>query len=188
MGISRKSQCSYLCERAKQEVREGELFLHLEVDGVPIYVLQFSIVPGSVAGLEAGNVFLISRIQGVKGGYDQVRAATKALGDVVPPALLVVVLQGIAKAFAIEGLAGVSATSQFSYTQMCADSFNGAYNDFFIELGTTHSTAKFFTSPLPIEEKPVDYIKNGHKARTRRKRAFRLEIAERVYRTIRDSN
>jgi hypothetical protein len=51
MGISRKSPCSYLCERAKQEVREGELFLYLEVDGVPVYVLQFSIVPGSVAGL-----------------------------------------------------------------------------------------------------------------------------------------
>src|SRR5580698_2714316 len=51
---------------------------------------NFQSCPDRWQDFEAGNVFLISRIQGVKGGYDQVRAATKALGDVVPPALLVV--------------------------------------------------------------------------------------------------
>lgn len=166
---------------SRKEVREGELVLHLAVDGVPVFVLQFTIVPGWAVGSTAADLLLVSRLQGMKGCFAQVRAATKAFREVAPPALLVAALQGFARSFAIEGMAGVCATSQFSFTPDHAVSFKEAYDNFFIELGATRSTAAFFTSPFPIEEKPVDLIRNGHKSRTRKKRAFKLEVSEQVY-------
>lgn len=173
---------------SRREVREGELFLHLLVDGVCVYIMQFTIVPGSVVGSGAANVLLISRVQGMKGNYTRVHAATKAFREVAPPALLISVLQGFAAAFGIQEFAGVCATSQFSYTPDCADSFVEAYDNFFLELGASRSRASFYWSPLPLAEKSLDDIKNGHKARTRKKRAFKLEIAERVNQLIRTSN
>ena len=171
---------------AKQEVREGEFYLQLSVDGLRIYVLQFTIVPGSVVGSRAADVLLISRLQGVKGCYPQIYSATKAFRDVAPPALLMAVLQGFAQAFHIDEMAGVHAARQFAYLRECADSFYEAYDQFFTELGATRSSAGFFSSPLPIDDKPLDGIRNGHKSRTRKKRAFKLRIAERVCLAIRE--
>jgi uncharacterized protein VirK/YbjX len=52
---------------ARKEVREGELALALVVDGVTVYILQFTIVPGWVVKSSAADVLLVSRLQGVKG-------------------------------------------------------------------------------------------------------------------------
>jgi hypothetical protein len=165
---------------SRQEVREGELFLHQMVDGVKIFVLQFTIVPGQIVGSDEKDVVMISRLQGMKGCFTQVRAATKAFRDVAPPALLMAVLQGVAQAFGINELAGVSASRQFSYLEEHAPTFLEAYDRFFEDLGATYSQSGFFSTTLPFEEKSLSHIKNGHKARTRKKRAFKLQIAERV--------
>ncbi|HZP04800.1 MAG TPA: DUF535 family protein [Terracidiphilus sp.] len=172
---------------SRQEVREGELFLHQMVDGVKIFVMQFTIVPGRIVGSCAENVILVSRLQGMKGCFTQVHAATKAFRDVAPPALLMSALQGIAEAFGIREMAGVNATRQFSYVEDHAESFLEAYDRFFDNLGATLSHKGFFTTPLPLEEKSLHHIKNGHKSRTRKKRAFKLQIAERVCEKIQAS-
>ncbi|HXC94819.1 MAG TPA: DUF535 family protein [Edaphobacter sp.] len=169
---------------ARTEVREGEIFLHLKVNGEPVYVLQFTIVPGTIVGSTARDVLLISRLQGMKGCYTQVHAATKVFHEVAPPALLLAVLQGIAQALDIRELAGVCATSQFSYTPSCAATFTDAYDDFFTKIGAVRSDGLFYLSPIPVEDKPLQDIRNGHKARTRKKRAFKLEIADRAHDTL----
>jgi uncharacterized protein VirK/YbjX len=168
----------------RTEVREGELFLQLRVNGEIVYVLQFTMVPGNVVGSAAKEALLISRLQGMKGCYKQIHAATRAFRDVAPPALLLAVLQGFAKAVGIRELAAVSATSQFSYTPEYAASFVEAYDDFFTEMGATRSSGIFFSSPIPLEERPVE---SNHKARTRKKRIFRLEITENISQTILNS-
>jgi uncharacterized protein VirK/YbjX len=169
---------------ARSEVREGELSLALRVDGITVYVLQFTIVPGWVVKSSAAEVLLISRLQGMKGCYSQVRLATKAFLDVAPPALLLASLQGIAQACAIREIAGVSAASQFCYADHCVDSFRAAYDEFWLELGAKKITASFFASPIPPQEKSLDAVTNGHKSRTRKKRAFKQQIADDVFRMM----
>jgi uncharacterized protein VirK/YbjX len=169
-------------ERA--EVREGELSLALQVDGVTVYILQFAIVPGRVVKSDAAEVLLVSRLQGIKGSYRQVHLATKAFLDVAPPALLLALLHGIAKLCAIDEMAGISATKQFSYIEKCAQSFQTAYDDFWVELGATRVSESFFACPIPPLEKPLDSITNGHRARTRKKRAFKQQLAEDVFRRL----
>jgi uncharacterized protein VirK/YbjX len=173
---------------ARKEVREGELSLSLQVNGVTIYILQCTIVPGWVVKSSASDVFLISRLQGMKGCYRQVQLATKAFLDVAPPALLLAALHGVAQACAIDEMAGIAAASQFSYVDECADSFRAAYDDFWLELGAKKITASFFASPIPPQEKSLATVTNGHKSRTRKKRVFKQQIADDVFRLLSKRN
>jgi uncharacterized protein VirK/YbjX len=155
---------------------EGELSLHLRVDGEIVFVLSFTIVAGWVVKSQAEEILLITRLQGVKGAYPPISYATKTLHDVAPDALLFAALQGIANAFGISEIAAVSGVMQSYYREDDAADFKEAYDDFFTELGIPKSAAGFFRIPLPFQEKPLTFIKHGHKIRTRGKRAFKQQI------------
>lgn len=167
--------------RARDEVNEGELYLALNVDGKKVSVLQFTIVPGWVVQSRASEVFFVSRLQGMKGCYSEIRLATKAFLEVAPPALLLAVLHGFAQVFGVEEMAGISATSQFCYLKGDAHLFEASYDNYWIELGAERVSESFFSSPIPPRERSLDDIKNGHKARTRKKREFKRQIAEDVF-------
>jgi uncharacterized protein VirK/YbjX len=156
--------------------KEGELSLNLHVDGEVVYVLSFTIVPGWVVESTAPEILLISRIQGVKGCYPQISQATSALHGVAPAPLLFAALQGVAGALGIHAMAAVSAVRQIAYEEQYAAAFHTAYDAFFAEMGIAATGAGFFLSALPIAEKPLTSIKQGHKLRTREKRAFKQEI------------
>jgi uncharacterized protein len=167
--------------RAHEELKEGELVLALEVDGKPTYILQFTIAPGWVVQSQAPEVFLISRLQGMKGCYSEVRLASKAFYEVAPPALLLAALHGFAQIFGVEEMAGIAASSQLCYSSEDAQMFKAAYDDYWLELGATRTSDSFFACPMPPPEKSLDGIKNGHKSRTRKKREFKRRIAEEVF-------
>jgi uncharacterized protein VirK/YbjX len=155
---------------------EGELSLHLRVNGQVVFVLSFTIVPGSIVQSQAEEVLLITRVQGVKGCYSKISLATRTLHNVAPAALLFAALQGLADAFRIGEIAAISATRQSCYTRECAASFKEAYDDFFAEVGMQKDASGFFHAPVPLQGKPLTLIKQGHKLRTREKRAFKQEI------------
>jgi uncharacterized protein VirK/YbjX len=160
--------------------KEGELSLNLHVDGAIVFVLSFSIVPGWVIQSDSKEVLLISRLQGMKDYYPQIRRATKAFSDVAPAALLLAALDGFGRFLGIHRMASVSAARQSSYTEELSKFYKSAYDDFFSEIGLSSNASGFFVSPLPIEEKPMASIKHGHKLRTREKRQFKRELADQV--------
>lgn len=164
MGMSRPSY------------NEGELSIHLRVDGEIVFILSFTIVPGWVVKSQAAEILLITRLQGIKGAYSQISEATRTLHDVAPGALLFAALQGVADAFGIGEIAAVSGARQSYYSEDAAVVFKEAYDDFFAELGMPKSAAGFFRISLPLQEKPLTFIKHGHKLRTREKRAFKQQI------------
>jgi len=160
--------------------KEGELSLNLHVDGAEVFILSFTIVPGWVVQSGAEEVLLISRLQGTNGFYPQIRAATKAMHNVGPAALLLATLHGFAKAFGIGSMAGVSAVRQSSYTEGLSPFYKSAYDDFFAEIGVPKDPSGFFLSSIPPEDRPMSSIKQGHKIRTREKRQFKHQVAEDV--------
>jgi uncharacterized protein VirK/YbjX len=85
-------------------------------------------------------------------------------------------------------MAGISAASQFSHVDDYADSFRMAYDDFWIELGARKISASFFASPIPPQEKSLDTVTNGHKSRTRKKRAFKQQVANDVFSLLSETN
>jgi len=162
--------------------KEGELSFDLELDGVGIYVVSFSIVPGSIVKSEAPEVLLISRLQGMKGKYQLIQRATKAMKDVAPVSLLLAALQGFAEAFGITEIVGVSAQRQSGYSEECADILRKAYDNFFHSLGAVLGPENLFSCPVPIPEKPLQDVKRGHKLRTKEKRAFKRDVTDTVHR------
>jgi hypothetical protein len=157
---------------------EGELSLNLRVHGEIVFILSFAIVPGWVVKSFAAEVLLVTRVQGVRGCYSQISLATRTLHDIAPPALLFAALQGVASALGIVGIAAIPAARQCSYSEEDAASFREAYDDFFVNLGMTKGEAGFYLSSSPIQEKPLAFIKQGHRRRTKIKRAFKLQIRE----------
>jgi uncharacterized protein VirK/YbjX len=161
---------------------EGELSLNFEVNGRVVFILSFTIIPGCVVKSEAQEVVLVSRLQVVKGCYDEIQRATRTLYDVAPPALLLAALCGVAEAFGIKAMAGITGTMkpEFHFYEGEAAHIQQAYDGFFTELGATKGRADFYLGPLPPQEKPISSIKQGHKIRTRKKRAFKRDITQRV--------
>jgi uncharacterized protein VirK/YbjX len=161
---------------------EGELSLSFEVNGIVVFVLSFTIIPGWVVRSAAQEVVLISRLQGVKGSYDEIQRATRAMYDVAPPALLFAALCGVAEAYGIKAMAGIAGAMkpEFHFYEGEAAHIQQAYDGFFAELGAIRGAADFYLAPMPPPEKPMTSIKPGHKIRTRKKRAFKREIMQRV--------
>jgi uncharacterized protein VirK/YbjX len=155
---------------------EGELTLRLRVDGDIVFVLSFTMVPGSVVESPAAEALLITRLQGVKGCYRQIGDATKALYDVAPAQILLAALQGVASAFDIRAIAAIPAERQSSFKKEAARAFKDSYDNLFSAVGLSKSETGFFSSAVPIDQKPLTSIKRGHKLRTREKRAFKQRI------------
>ncbi|HEY6444822.1 MAG TPA: DUF535 family protein [Acidobacteriaceae bacterium] len=172
---------------AENALWEGELALALRCDGEPLYSLQFAIVPGWVLQSQEKDVLVILRIQGVKGRLNEIRAATRTLQDVAPPALLVAALVGIARTWDIREMGGISASSQFS-REHCPPALVRTYDDFFVSLGASRISEQFFATPIPLKEKAINEVTNGHKARTRKKRLFKSMVTDEVCRRIAESN
>jgi len=162
---------------------EGELSLNFKVNGNVVFILSFTIVPGSVVQSESQEVVLVSRLQGVKGYFDEIQRATRSMCDVAPPALLFSALCGVAEAFGIKAMAGITGTMkpEFHFYEGEAAHIQQAYDGFFTELGAIKGRADFYLGTMPPQEKPMTSIKQGHKIRTRKKRAFKRELAHRVY-------
>jgi uncharacterized protein VirK/YbjX len=158
--------------------KEGELDMRLRVEGKPVFILSFTLVPGWAAGSEAREVLLISRMQGVGGCYSEIKLARKVLADVAPNALLLAAVQGIALALGIDVLASVSSSQQYAYREEFADRLHRNYEEFLGELGIEKNGAGFLVSAIPIPEKPMASIKTGHKLRTKEKRAIKLAVRE----------
>jgi uncharacterized protein VirK/YbjX len=148
---------------------EGELSLDLQVDGKDIFNLSFIIIPGWVVKSEVAEVLLVTRLQGTKGCKTQINLARKTLHDYSQRTLLLAALQGIADALGIGEIEAVCATNQRCYEGKYAAYLESCYDDFFAEVGMV-KTAGFYSSPVPIEGKPLASI------RARKRRALRQQI------------
>jgi uncharacterized protein VirK/YbjX len=169
---------------------EGELSFNFEVNGAVVFVLSFTIIPGWVVQSDAKEVVLVSRLQGVKGSYDEIQRATRAMHDVAPPAFLFAALCGFAEAYGIKAMAGITGVMkpEFHFYEGEAAHIQQAYDGFFTDLGATKGPANFYLAPLPPREKPMISIKQGHKIRTRKKRAFKRAIMQRICLLLREAN
>jgi uncharacterized protein VirK/YbjX len=156
--------------------KEGELSLSLEVDGKKVFNLSFTIVPGWVLKSEAPEALLISRLQGIPGCNSQIKLARKAFNEYSARSLLLSALQGIADALGVDEIAAVCATNQRCYSEKRAALFKSGYDGFFTKAGMVKTPVGFYSSPIPIEGKPLVLFKGHARSRARKRRANRQQI------------
>jgi hypothetical protein len=155
---------------------EGELSLDLRVNGKKVFNLCFTIVPGWVVKSEVVEVLLISHLQGTKGCGSQIKLACRAFHDYSPRCLLLAALQGFADAFGIREIVAVCATNQKSFLKGIPVVFKAAYDDSFAKVGMAKTSVGFYSSPIPIESKPLASFKGRARARAKKRRAMRQQI------------
>lgn len=165
---------------AIQGFYEGELRLVFQVDGDEVFGLSFTFIPGSLVGSKSRDVVLISRLQGVKGRHELIYLAEKALLGIKPAALLVSALEGVCAACGVSELAGVTAANQPYFHPEIEHIFKLAYDDFFTDIEATIVRPGFFHSPIPLHRKPMELINKSKRARARKRRAFKSQIADEV--------
>jgi hypothetical protein len=156
--------------------KEGELSLSLKVDGKTIFNLSFIIIPGWVVKSKVAEILLITRLQGTQGCLPQFKLVRKGLQEYSPRKLLLAALQGIADAFGIGELEAVCAANQRSYGRTRTAIFESGYDDFFAKAGMVKTAAGFYSSPVPIEGRPLALFKGRNRTRARKRRAIRQQI------------
>lgn|SRR5262245_37544576 len=160
---------------------EGELSLIFQSDHVEIYTLSFTIGPGSVAGLPAGHAIYVGRMQGKGGVLHLIREATKNCLDISPAALLLAAAEGIAMALEIRHVVGMGADQQVSAEKDSRpEGLVHAYDQFWMALGGVKMDRNMYLLSTPLSEKPIKTIKQNHRSRTLRKRAFKKLVKEQV--------
>lgn len=163
---------------------EGELSISFSVDGIKVFLLSFTIVPGCLVGLQVETAFLISRMQGVRGHFQQIRLATKAFNEVSPSLLLIAALQGLADAFNIQYSAAVCAADQICNSEPESIEFKAAYDEFWISLGATKDMSNVFHIPFPLPEKSLKSIKQKYRSRVKAKRQIRQQVTGKVRQSV----
>lgn len=154
---------------------EGELSLHLTVDGELLQVVSFTIVPGQLMGLADKPALVLGQVQGIR-HQALYKHATKTLLDITPAALLVQAAYGLAQALGIDHAAGVSTEEQLSY----GTGSRFSYNHFWEQLGGKRLANGLFELAIPAPEKPLEHLKPAHRARTLRKRHYKLALRQDV--------
>jgi len=171
---------------------EGELVLNYKYNGRIIFMLTFSIVPGSYFDESTRQVIFVGGLQGRPACREDIRAASKLNREIDPATMLLVALKSIGIAWNIDMIVAISARHQIS-----ADAIENAeerfaiYDRFRIKSGATPHLGKVFKLSTRFQRGAQDPALGTHRSRTRRKRlakdGLREDLAECVSRIFTNS-
>lgn len=153
---------------------DGDLCLTFGADGEDIYIVTFTIAPGSAVNSKDSRVLLITGIQGINGKIDVIRTVTETCNNVSPAHSLMAAAEAFALSIGINTLVGIG------NNQVKGGAENGArsrasfnYDAFWLPLVGEEAPAGFYYLPLPFMNKPIESIPAKHRARARKRREMR---------------
>jgi uncharacterized protein VirK/YbjX len=157
---------------------EGDLRLAFKCECITIYTITFTIVPGCLVDLDGEQVLLISNVQGIAGGIDLIRQATKICYDTAPVHLLLSAAQAIALLLDVRKIAGVGHREQISVA-FCKPKDNDVffnYDQFWKNYAAEATCRGCYVVSVPFPEKPISAMKSRHRSRGLRRRELRKRI------------
>lgn len=161
---------------------EGDLCLVFRCDAVAIYAITFTLIPGRVIQLDAGQALLVSNVQGASGQIDLMRQATKCCHDTAPVHLLLCAAQAIALCLDIHKIVGIGREEQVALAFGGSDeaAFVFDYDRFWRSYASEILDGRYYVMHVPFTEKPLSDIRPKHRSRGLRRRELRKQIAEQV--------
>jgi len=166
---------------------EGDLALVFRSEAIPIYRMSFSIVPGRCVGCSAEQTLFVGCIQGRGGAFPSIRHATRTCLDIMPAALLLAAVQGIALALGIGLIVGVGRDQAVSrlHVQRPESFFN--LDEFWRSFGAEAVRDDLFLLRVPFPEKPMQLVARGHRRRTLGKRRYKRKLVQQVRECFRET-
>ena len=158
---------------------EGDVSLSFDKDGLALYAISFTIVPGEIIGCSSEQAMLIAVIQGQVRQAEAIRISTKACHDIAPPYLLLAATLSIAEVLGIDIVAGVNNKEQISKSRKDTVCYFD-YDAFWETLSVKRNGMGFYEGSIPLPDKPIEQVVSKHRGRVRLKRRLRKEIADHV--------
>lgn len=156
--------------------REGELELHLSLDGLVVMRSGFSVLPMLEYGADDQHRYLVvGALQGSRDGADLMRDLTKSMERVLPRAILIAALQGLAEGWALQGVLGVSSGAHVlvGYGRTLARRVGVDYDEIWNQFGAIKTLEKsHWVLPLHPLQRDISEIASKKRAEYRRKTAL----------------
>ena len=164
--------------------REGDLSLEFAFNGMTLYNMSFTIVPGNYIGISHKSVLLITRSQGSRDRFRFIKFATKSLNDISPLSILLTAAQSIATALGLK-TAAVSAKFQIvAGWENDGHDYIARYDETWISMGGEKTNDMVFELPAKPGGKPLSLTSRSHRSRTKKKRQYKIELYNHVLDTF----
>jgi uncharacterized protein VirK/YbjX len=161
--------------------REGELELHLLLDGVVALRTAFSILPGDFdPSLPKGNYMVIGAMQGSLDGLEVLRTLSKTMERAQPRSVFLAALQGLANGWGLRGMVGVSSKAHVfaGYGRTLARRVAVSYDEVWELAGGQHRPeATHWLLPMRPHHRDLAEIPSKKRAEHRR----RDQLIEQVF-------
>jgi hypothetical protein len=168
--------------------KEGDLCLVFKINSSPLFFLNFTFIAGDIFVKSSAQTLFIGRLQGIKGGFDLIKFATKNLDELSPSTLLILAAEGVAKGLGITTMVGVNNRSQISIgDRMHLRKISNVYDEFWESIGGEKLNNSYYIFDLNNEEFSLDKISSNHRSRVKRKRFKKDEIVRQVEENFRMS-
>jgi uncharacterized protein VirK/YbjX len=158
---------------------EGDVSLTLHKDGIMLYLISFTIVPGSLVGCAAEQVLMVGRVHGSRGQAAAIRDAMHECHRIAPPHLLMVAAEAIAAALGVDTIAGVTNEEQLVKRGQDAEKFLFDYDAFWETFAVTAKGAIVYIIQVPFGRKKLGSAAYRSKAR-RQRQLFKEQVAANV--------
>ena len=172
-------------EPARGLGREGELALHLKLNGLAVMRAAFSILPAKKIGIQAsGFVMVIGNMQGQRGLNQDIKIVTQRMERTRPQNILMTALQGLASGWQLAGMVGVSdAGHVYSSYRSLSQRVGQSYDNLWEELGTTGVISKtHWRLPIQWEPRSEQDVPSNKRSQLRRKNEMRQRIFDELER------
>lgn len=172
-------------EPARSLGREGELALHLKLNGVSVMRAAFSILPAKMVGIQAsGFVMVIGNMQGQRALNQEIKIVTQSMERTRPQNILMTALQGLASGWQLTGMVGVSDASHvYSGYRSLSQRVGQSYNKLWEELGTLGAlSTTHWRLPIQWVPRSEQDVPSSKRSQLRRKNEIRQKIFDEVER------
>lgn len=159
--------------------REGELELHLCLDGREVLRAALSVLPASRLGLTAtGPVLCVGSLQGNRDGKEQVQQLTALMERTRPSGLMMQALQGLAQAWEVAMLVGVSDRGHvYAGYRGLSKRVGLSYDRLWQELGATERCSRtHWQLPMHWYARDESGVSSSKRSQLRRRNALRAQI------------
>lgn len=181
--------CGMQLRAAQGPVREGELELLFTLDGHLVKRSAFSVLPAHWLGLDRpGAVMVVGSMQGARECKDRVKQATSLLERTKPRAMVFHALQGLAQAWGLSAMVGVSdAGHVYAGYRSLSRRVGASYDELWQELGARQRlTPQLWELPLHWIPRPESEVESRKRSQLRRRNALRQQVVDLCARGARD--
>jgi uncharacterized protein VirK/YbjX len=170
---------------ATSDLREGCLRLNFRFNEVDIFNLAFTIVPGKLLTIDASSVICISRVQYENNQHINISRATKILGYITPLKIVLHVLEGIACAFGICSIVGISTNQHVKFIESKDDKlFDKNYGLLWQKMNASKMQNGNFYLPCPFPKRPLSFFKQKYRPIILNKRNSLMKISSKTCKKI----